>query len=113
MAPNRIDVLKAQVVEAVPKIAVMVVDIQEKVRIYLDTFGTAMKTLKLREPKVWAEILAATKLAYQEDPNLPNVAVEMLAANMIEYQDALTEGKVSALSTQLLEFSKANNLLFR
>ena len=69
----------------------------------------------MRDPKANHSrgVPSGSHLLTIEDPTLPNVAVEMLAANMIEYQDALTEGKVSALSTKLLEFSKANNLLFR
>lgn len=114
---TRLEALKAQVNDAVPAIVrqtvAQTVDIQEKVRVYLITYGAAMQMLKQKEPEVWADILNATKIAYKKDPTLPNVIVEMIAANTIEYQEALLEGNVSPLSAQLHAFAKENNLLFR
>lgn len=95
------------------KSAVYTVDLNKKLEVYLKIFGTAMKTLKEKEPKVWAELLASTKMAYQQSPDAANVAIEMLAANIIEYEEYLLEGKVSPFSNQLYQYAKINNLLFR
>lgn len=92
---------------------VMTADLITKLNIYIKTYGSSMRTLRQNQPEVWKNILQSTKIAYSKDPYADNIIIEMLAANAIEYQESLLDGKVSPFSSQLNQFALSNNLLFR
>ena len=88
-------------------------DIMSKINLYLQLFGTAMRTLKEREPKVWAELILSVKRKYQKNPADFDTAIELIATGVIEYETFLLSGKTSPFTTQLYNYAKINNLLYR
>lgn len=93
--------------------AIKSADIQTKVNMFLNTFGTAMRTLRQNQPEVWKECLESVRKAYQEAPTIDSIIIELVASHAVEYQEALLEGIVSPFSKQLKEFAIENNLLMR
>lgn len=93
--------------------AIKSADIQTKVNLFLNTFGTAMRTLRQNQPDVWQECLTSIRTAYQQSPTLDNIIIELVASHAVEYQESLLEGVVSPFSKQLKEFAVSNNLLMR
>ena len=93
--------------------AIKSADIQTKVNLFLNTFGTAMRTLRQNQPDVWKECLDSIRTAYQQSPTLDNIIIELVASHAVEYQESLLEGVVSPFSKQMKEFAISNNLLMR